>query len=358
VITSARSAPRERELKLAVTRIGSLALFGFLPAFVVLWFVVGYYHRDLVGIDLEQFLRAARSITDGDSPYPAFRYPPLPAFAMVPLSLLPAPNVVFTVILIACVPAALWLFGVRDWRCYGIVFLWTPVLSAVQTGNLTLLLLVGCAVCWYARDRASVVGVAGGLTVAAKVLCWPLVVWLAATRRVATALWVVAVAAVVTLLLWASLGFTGLTGYPGVLRDLGRQMWPDSYTVKVLMVDAGLRPGAAEAVGVGVALVVLAGCVVLGRRGDDRRSFALAITAMILASPIVWLHYFALLLAPVAVMRPRLSAAWFIPLLFAVGPGSGNGGPWATAGVLGVMALTLAVVLAPDRSRGWKARAA
>ena len=65
--------------------------------FVVLWFVTGYYHRGLLGIDLEQFLRAARSITDGDSPYPAFRYPPLPGFAMVPLSLLPAPNVVFTV---------------------------------------------------------------------------------------------------------------------------------------------------------------------------------------------------------------------------------------------------------------------
>ena len=161
---------------------------------------------------------------------------------------------------------------------------------------------------------------------AAKVLCWPLVVWLAATRRVATALWVVAVAAVVTLLLWAWLGFDGLTGYPGVLRDLGRQMWSDTYTVKVMMFDAGLRPGAAQAVGVGVALVVLAGCVALGKRGDDRRSFALAITAMILASPIVWLHYFALLLAPVAVMRPRFSAAWFIPLLFAIGPGSGNGG--------------------------------
>ena len=104
MITSARSAPRERELRLAVTRIGSLTLFGFLPALVVLWFLVGYYHRDLLGIDLEQFLRAARSITDGDSPYPAFRYPPLPAFAMVPLSLLPAPNVAFTILLIAVRP--------------------------------------------------------------------------------------------------------------------------------------------------------------------------------------------------------------------------------------------------------------
>ena len=236
----------------------------------------------------------------------------------------------------------------RDWRCYGIAFLWTPVLSAMQTGNLTLLLLVGCALCWHARDRPAVAGTAGGLTVAAKVLCWPLVAWFAATRRVGTALWVTAVAAGVTLFLWACLGFAGLSGYPGVLRDLERRMWPDSYTVKVMLVDVGLTPGAAQAVGAGVAVAVLAACVVLGRRGDDRRSFALAITTMILASPIVWLHYFALLLAPVAVMRPRLSAAWFIPLLFAVGPGGGNGGAWRTAGVLGVMALTVAICLAPD----------
>ena len=212
-------------LEFAVTRVGTLTLFGFLPATMLLWFVGGYYHRDLLGIDLEQFLRASRAITDGDSPYPAFRYPPLPGFAIVPLSLLPVPADVFTVILIACVPVALWLFGVRDWRCYGIVFLWTPVLSAVQTGNLTLLLLLGCAACWHARDRVVVAGIAGGVTVAAKVLCWPLVVWFAKTRRVATAVWVTAVAALVTVLLWACLGFAGLTGYPGVLRDLGRRMW-------------------------------------------------------------------------------------------------------------------------------------
>ena len=69
-----------------------------------------------------------------------------------------------------------------------------------------------------------------------------------------------------------------------------------SYTVKVVMVDAGLSPGAGQVVGAGVALAVLGACVILGSRGDDRRSFALAIAAMILASPIVWLHYFALLL--------------------------------------------------------------
>ena len=66
MITNTVSAPGG--IRLAFIRVGSAALFGFLPAFVVLSFVTYYYDRGLLGIDLEQFLRAARSITDGDSP--------------------------------------------------------------------------------------------------------------------------------------------------------------------------------------------------------------------------------------------------------------------------------------------------
>jgi hypothetical protein len=69
---------------------------------------------------------------------------------------------------------------------------------------------------------------------------------------------------------------------------------------------------------------------------------------MILAVPVVWLHSFALLIAPIAVMRPRLSAAWFVPILMIIGPGTGNGVPWQTAGVLGLTALTLALALRPS----------
>jgi uncharacterized membrane protein len=46
----------------------------------------------------------------------------------------------------------------------------------VQTGNVTILLLLGTAICWHARDRWRVASVAGGLAVAAKILCWPLLV--------------------------------------------------------------------------------------------------------------------------------------------------------------------------------------
>ena len=74
-------------------------------------------------------------------------------------------------------------------------------------------------------------------------------------------------------------------------------------------------------------------------------------TAMIVAVPVVWLHSFALLIAPVAVMRPRLGAAWLVPILMIIGPGTGNGDPWQTAGMLVLMAVTLGPALLPRRGR-------
>ena len=72
---------------------------------------------------------------------------------------------------------------------------------------------------------------------------------------------------------------------------------------------------------------------------------------MIVAVPVVWLHSFALLIAPVAVMRPRLGAAWLVPILMIIGPGTGNGAPWQTAGMLVLMAVTLGLALLPSRNR-------
>lgn len=330
-----------------------VALFVVLPVVVLLPFLMQAYRQGILGIDLEQtLLPAARAIARGDSPYPAYGYPPLVAFGLMPLVVLPGPNIVFAALLIACVPASLWFLGVRDWRCFGICFLWASVLSAVQTGNVTILLLLATAICWYGRDRWKMASVGGGLAVAAKIICWPLVVWLGATRRWTAAIGVVAVSAGVTIILWALLGFSGLLDYPSSLGTLDRAVSAESYTVKALFLDLSTGVGLARLAGILVALGVLAGSIVLGRRGDDRRSFALAVTAMIVASPIVWLHSFALLLAPVAVLRPRLSAAWLLPVLMVIGTGTGNGTAWQTAGVLGIAALTLVIALLPPGGSG------
>jgi hypothetical protein len=66
----------------------------------------------------------------------------------------------------------------------------------------------------------------------------------------------------------------------------------------------------------------------------------LALAAGLAASPIVWIHYFLLLLVPLALTRPRLSALWFVP--FAYYPLGESAWP---AGDAGKLALALAATL-------------
>ena len=143
----------------------------------------------------------------------------------------------------------------RDWRCYGVVFLWAPVLAAVQTSNVTIPLLLGSAICWHARDRWKPTALAGGLTIAAKLLTAPLVIWLAATRRFAASIGVVAVAAGVSLVLWSVIGFSGAADYPSPTSGtIARSSAEQSYTLKVVLEDVGVGSGAARLVWALVAL--------------------------------------------------------------------------------------------------------
>ena len=80
---------------------------------------------------------------------------------------------------------------------------------------------------------------------------------------------------------------------------------------------------------------------------EQRKAFwyaaLIAIAAALVLSPIVWRHFFVLLLVPLALSRPRFDAAWLIPIGFWVGDGTFNGAPWQTAFVLGLVALTFAL---------------
>jgi alpha-1,2-mannosyltransferase len=327
-------------------------LWVVLPLTLFLPFLFFDFHRGILGVDFENFLLpAARAVAAGESPYPGYEYPPLVAFALVPFTWVPAPNIGFAVLMTGCVPASLWFFGVRDWRCYGVVLVWAPVFAGVQTSNVTLPLVLGCAICWHARDRWKTVALSGGLTVAAKLLTLPLVVWLVVTRRIKAAVGVGVVAGGVSLMLWSILGFSGMTEFPRRIGDIEKVVSPQSYTLKVVLEDAGIAAGSARLAWAVVALAVIAAAAFLGWRGDDRRSFALCMMAMIVGSPIVWLHSFAFLIGVVAVMRPRLGVAWLLPILLFIGPGTGNGAPWQTAGVLVIAFVTLGVALLPERDR-------
>ena len=54
------------------------------------------------------------------------------------------------------------------------------------------------------------------------------------------------------------------------------------------------------------------GILVVGWR---LQSFVLFVAAALMLSPIVWLDYYAVLAVPLAIVRPRLSPIWLLPLL-------------------------------------------
>lgn len=288
---------------------------------------------------------AGEALLEGRSPYPEFGYPPLVAYLSAPFALLPArPEVAFALLLAACVPLSLWILGVRDWRCYAAAFCWAPVFHAIQTGNVTLLLLLGAAVCWRLRD-STLGATAGGLTAAAKLLTWPLALWLAATRRWQGLGVFVGTAAGVTALLWWIAGFPGLRQYVGGLDELADRLASDAYTLEALALDLGAQGSIARAIGLAVLGAFLAGVLRFGSRADDRRAFACAIAAAVFASPLVWLHSFALLLAAAAVLRPRFSLLWLLPAVGWVHTGNSNGTPLETAVTLFACLLAIALLL-------------
>jgi alpha-1,2-mannosyltransferase len=348
-----------------------VALCGVLPLVTLYYAVAPVALGDRQAVDFHfNYYYAAEAIRAGADFYPThgfvvrgpddliidYVYPPLVALVTVPWTFVPIglAESVFQLLLVAAFVATLAILGVRDWRCYGLAFLWPPVTDAVTTGNITILLGLAAALVWRFRDRPAVAGASLGVSIAAKVFLWPLTVWLAASRRLSAALWSLVVAASALVLSWAAVGFRGLADYPDLVRRLTERMDERSYTLYALGVDLGLPEGVAWTLWMALALAILVAVILLARRGDDRRSFVLGLTAAIAFSPIVWLHYFALLLVAVAVARPRLGAVWFlgIPLQLVVTTGVYNGSTLQTAGVLAVAALTVVLALEPRVALG------
>ena len=341
-----------------LARLATLAGNLLLAALAVL--VVGIVftdaiRSDVVAIDLHQFYVTAQAIMRGDSPYlptsapltewgGPYPYPPLPALLAIPLTVMGfgAASVFVMALLVVVALATLRVLDVHDWRCYALALLWPPVISAIQTGNLTLWFGLLLALAWRYRNGRVAAPACVGVTLAAKFFLWPFVVWFAATRRFASAALTCAIGVVLLLASWAVIGFDGMLGYPHLLQKLERTVGEDSYTAYIVGQDVGLPSPVARGFWLALGLAVLVGAVVVARRGHEQASFVLAIAASLSLTPIVWLHYFALLLVVVAIAQPRLTVLWFVPLAMIVTPGSGNATPFQTAWTLAIAAVVVA----------------
>jgi hypothetical protein len=307
--------------------------------------------------DFGIFRAAALVVVHGRSPYVAatpaalahfdkFVYPPVTAFLFVPFAAVPS-EVGRALILVgafAAIVGALRLLHVEDWRCYGVALASAPAIDSVALGALTSFLLLGAAAAWRYRDRTAVAAVVVAFTAILKLFLWPLAIWLLATRRWRSVVACAGAGMVLLLGSWAVIGFAGLRSYPTLLHVLERIEAPASYSVIALV---GVRGAAQTAVTAALAVAVAAAVVLAARAPDgDRRGFAVAVLAALLATPLLWLHYLLLLYVPIALYRPRLAPLWFLPLLLWVTPGAHSDGvTWriaVTLAVVGVVALQTA----------------
>jgi uncharacterized membrane protein len=126
---------------------------------------------------------------------------------------------VWFVVLAVGVLVSMWIVGVRDWRCLVLALSSPVVLQGLYWGNLSLALLLPVALGWRYRERATIAGVAVGSAVAAKLIAWPLVVWLIVTKRYRAAAWAAGSAVVLVIGSWAVIGFDGMLDYPALLRE-------------------------------------------------------------------------------------------------------------------------------------------
>jgi hypothetical protein len=341
--------------------LGALWTIGYLGA----WY-------EYLALDFRYaYVDGARAVLDGRTPYPppdgpelatdtAYVYPPLLAFVVTPFTLLPegAIPVVAAVVAGGLLFATLWILGVRDLRCYGACLLWAPTQNALYTASVSSLLAFGVALVWRYRNDVWPPALALGLTIALKLFLWPLAIWAAASGRLRATGWALAVAGAATLLTWGAIGFGGLADYPDLLRRLESLNAERSYSIVGVLAAVGVDGPFADALAIAIGVALIAGCAVLARRGDEVRGLALAIAGALALSPIVWQHYLVLLLVPLALMRPRFSMLWLLPIVLWLSPRAGHGAgldPWLPL-LVAVSILTIVLVRPGDDAKPLRSR--
>ena len=263
----------------------------------------------------------AGGIAIGETTKHTFSVPLYPAFAnlaVIPLSALPFAwaALIYTLLSVGAMWLALRLLGVRDWRCHAMWLISWPFLFAAILGAIGPLLVLGVAMAWRWRARLWPPALAVATVVALKIFPWTLGVWLLMTRRFKTLALSVASGLVLTFGAWALIGFHGLAQYPEMLSNATYIQEGRADSIATVLLVLGLGPTLAQG------LAILAGIAVLGlawrmtRRPDgDRRAFGLAIIASLIATPIVWDHYMVLLFVPIALLSPRFSRLWLVPVI-------------------------------------------
>jgi alpha-1,2-mannosyltransferase len=320
-------------------------LFGLVPIVTTLALLVFELKVQPIAVDFRSaYFPAAVRLLHGGSPYAvtqheilegyAFVYPAFAAIAFGPFALIPriAGQLLYTAICIACVPATLRVLNVRDWRVYGITLLWFPVYTGWLSANLTLPLMLLTALAWRYRDRPWIAGLIAAAAISLKPFIWPLGLWLLATRRWRAAGYAFLWGLAFNLVAWGVVGTNEIHTYLRVSGKVTDALWRSGYSMLAIAHHLGFGRGAADVLLLVVAAAVSLAVIYVGFvRRQEREAMVLTILLMLVASPLVWGHYFALLLVPLALTRPRLAAVWAAPILIWVCPPKTGVAGWQEA---------------------------
>ncbi len=341
----------------AARRATEHGVFGLGALFLTAWTLVVVWAHDGRGEDFRfQYWLAGWRTLHGLSPYPilhasangvaVFPYPAPTAIFFAPFALLPRgiSGDVFTAVCLTAPLLSLGVLGVRDWRLYGLVMLLAPVVAGWQTANLTLLLGLGLAILWRFRVRPVAAGVAAATLVALKPFLWPVILWLLVTRRWRSGLYAVLTEAAIQIASWSVLGFGQIHRFLRVTFSVTHALRGWGYSIASSVMHLGAGPELATVLAAGVSVGLALAMLLQLRRRSDATAFVLAVVLALCASPVVWTHYFALLIIPLAAVRPRLSPAWLCLLPMWACPVTSPTG-WQAELALVTFLVTVCVVL-------------
>jgi hypothetical protein len=274
----------------------------------VVWMI---FVREFGPADLSVFVRAGQSVADGVSPYidpsspavwsgHAFVYPYAVAWAFIPfneLSMATTGLLFYGASVAALVASVRMLAGPRVGALTIALAVTTePVVRSLQLGTLNVWLLFGLAVAWRYQRRTGVLVVALTAVIVGKVFLLPMLAWLVLTGR-ARAAAAAALLGSAVVVIGCAMADLSLGSYGRMLSVLSYHEAPQSSSVTGRLEHLGASSAAATGVAVAVAaLIVAVGWTISRQRNNEAYLFCACVAASLAASPIVWTHYFTLLL--------------------------------------------------------------
>ncbi len=269
-------------------------------------------------VDFQAYYDAAVRLVATGSPYQArtldgpwhsgtaglYVYSPVLSLALVPLTSLglsaaTAVWLVFRLVLLGLTCGLMPVPRSIKLAIFAVAIVSAPVIYDLEFGNVSLIVTFLAVVCWRWLDKPI-----GSLAIAASLTIRPWIGvvagWWVLRRQWRALIWL---AGSLLVIVAVSLPFVGLRPWlewVQVLRNVSYEMGVhDNHEFGSTMLRLGL-PQSLAFVFLVCGYVMAVGAILLSLRRDVAISFAVTLTATLLLSPLMWVHYLTILIVPAA----------------------------------------------------------